>query len=109
MDTVTYDETRNAYDVSLDGICEDEVQSDELWNLDFALARFILPRLVAFRSEAVGYPVDADPEQYQQDLDTMIAAFRLILRDDICKGEDEMYTIETGLALFAKHFRSLWW
>jgi hypothetical protein len=109
MDTVTFDEVLNTYNVSLDGIGEDEVQSDELWNLDFALARFILPRLVAFRSEKVGYPADIEPEQYEQDLDTMIAAFKLILKDDICMGEDEVYTIETGLALFAKHFRSLWW
>lgn len=109
MDTVTYGETLNSYKVSLDGIGEDEVMSDELWNLDFTLARFILPRLVAFRSETVSYPLDADPDQYKQDLDTMIAAFKLILKDDILTGEKEMYTIETGLALFAKHFRSLWW
>jgi hypothetical protein len=109
MDTVTFDEIENNYSVDVDGLVSDVIPSRELWNLDFTLARFILPRLAAFRSEKVGYPTDIEPEQYEQDLDMMIAAFKLILKDDIGMGEDEMYTIETGLALFAKHFRSLWW
>ena len=108
MDTVTYDEAKETYTVSIPDFPKTEVTRNELWDLDHTLAYYILPRLIAFRSNVVGYPADMDPEQYARDLDMMIAAFTLIVHDT-WEDENVTYTIETGLALFAKHFRSLWW
>lgn len=127
----------------------------ECWNLDSTVARFILPRLIVFKENTIGYPgTDEVPtfEAWTEILDKMIFAFEHIVNEDkydderskkygidwckshnMTKQENGSYLMETnkeyeeklklfhedrinenklieeGLALFGKHFMSLWW
>lgn len=71
----------------------------ECWNLDYTIAKWILPRLKLFREETVGYPsidrkiyaetgemVGITFEDWQKILDEIILAFEQVLIDpmDIC-------------------------
>jgi len=81
--------------------------SSELWNLDFTIACFILPRLKAFRKKHFGYPADLTPEKWNEILDKMILAFEYVAQgkmyDDV---KDDDY--KEGIKLFAKYFMALW-
>jgi hypothetical protein len=74
-------------------------EDEELWDLDFTIADFILPRLIRFKELN-------NSEGVEEVLDKMILAFELIVNDDI-KDENEKI-IDEGLKLFSKNFRKLW-
>ena len=105
----------------------------ELWNLDYTLAEFLLPRLKAFREQTFGCPgcfVD-DYEPYEDGmdkwyaiLDEMIWALETYIK---CEDSDFKYNgksyydmtreemialdekINNGLNLISKYWRCLWW
>ena len=81
----------------------------ETWDLYYSLALEIYPRLCHFREIAGGYPPGADSkEEWDEILDKMIRAFKLILIDD--RRDDEKFKeVEEGLGLFAKWYLALWW
>jgi hypothetical protein len=48
----------------------------ELWNLDYTMAKYILPRLIEFRKVMNGYPATIETfEEYAEIVDKMIYAF----------------------------------
>ena len=81
----------------------------ELWNLDFTIAKFVLPRLRHFKELNCSYPHGNTSEEWDEILDNMILAF------EICAADDEWdwsakttEQVELGLALFSENFRGLW-
>lgn len=82
----------------------------ELWSLDSTIAEFILPRLIEFRKELVGYPGNLTSESWAEILDKMIWSFENLEDLDWPDGKDEEYNrkFQEGLELFGKYFRDLW-
>lgn len=109
---------------------------DEIINLDVALARWILPRLRAFRDAQPGIPGDVvrhaygllgipvdkmyeandrDAEAFSlardiwnEKLDYMIEGFEEVLEDLRPNREGDKRKIQTALTLLAEHYRGLW-
>lgn len=86
----------------------------ELWNLNYTIAAFILPRLKAFKNDPVtleAYPSDCkNMKQWLDTLDKMIWAFEYALDEAFWGDTDSkgLKKYQEGLSLFAKHFYSLW-
>jgi hypothetical protein len=78
----------------------------ELWDLDHYLAIIILKRLRAFKAyKRSGLTLS------EEDLDKIIEAFDLIVKDDWKDIEDlnnREDKIQIGLRLFSDNFRSFW-
>lgn len=85
----------------------------ETWNLDYTIAKFILPRLKRFKLLANGYPAEFDNiDEWYEIIDKMIEAFECILSDDyydLRYTEEFEAKINEGLDLFRKYYRNLWW
>jgi len=82
----------------------------ELWNLDCTIAKFVLPRLKAFRVNPHGWPSRVcSYEEWLEILDKIIFALSYIATEDDDDFTDETYDkVENGLKLFGIYFRSLW-
>lgn len=80
----------------------------ETWNLYYSLALEIYPRLCYFRGIAGAYPLGLNEKEWDEILDKMIKAFKLILTDNRYRDED-LEAIGEGLSLFAKWYLALWW
>lgn len=66
----------------------------ELWNLDYTVAKFILPRLIKFKENSSGFPGydEADTmDKWQDILQKMITAFEYIVTDDDWWIDDPSY------------------
>lgn len=98
----------------------------ELWNLDDTIAKWIVPRLKAFRDTTQAYPANLESfEQWQEMLGEMIFGFEFSsdewYRDNALgrpkeereKKKNELESMvkraENGRVLFAKHFNEIWW
>ena len=82
-----------------------KITTSELMDLDYAIADFILPRLIRFKEKSNSYPSGKTFEEYSEILDKMIWSFNYVVKD--VKGqEDDRY--QEGMNLFAEYFRSLW-
>ena len=81
----------------------------ELWNLDYTVAKFILPRLKRFREISGGYPAQLSEQEWNAVLDKMIIAFQLITNGDRWVEHEEIVRIDEGLELFGKWFPHLWY
>ncbi len=83
----------------------------ELWNLNMAIAEFIVPRLKAFKINSQGVGLcDMTQEEWNKILDEIIWTFEFTKNyynnDD--KFNNKLWTRhEKGLKLFAKHFNGL--
>lgn len=82
---------------------------EDIWNTYKTLAQFIAPRLLAFKAlEKHGGPQDfKDMREWNNTIQKMTDAFEL-MKYDYIYSEEEEHTIEQGLDLFRKYFRSLW-
>jgi hypothetical protein len=97
----------------------------ETWSLDNTLAGMIWPRIARLKELNTGYPCDIaydygdeeGPKKWNEYLDKMILAFKLI-EEDKCffgepnwreKEEEQERKIDEGLDLFRKYYRNLWW
>ena len=80
----------------------------DTWDLDYATAKWILPRLKGFRKNHIGYPGDLTPEEWDAILDKMIAAFEMQATGDYWDDSWNQEVVDEGLQLFAKHYNSLW-
>jgi hypothetical protein len=101
-----------------------------IWNLDYKIAEFVLPRLKLFKKKKMGWSNDFHDlnyddyneeerkksdekaeKEWNKTIDKMIYSFELIIKDE-WKSIEEMKKkdkdIEEGLKLFAKYFRELW-
>lgn len=78
--------------------------STELWNLDVTMAKFISPRLKAFRDNLHGSPCNLAMEEWISILDKIIETF-----DNIClDSQPNQHDPTEGLALFAKYYSYFW-
>ena len=71
----------------------------ELWNLDYTVAKFVLPRLIKFKENSLGFPGygEADTMNKWQDiLQKMITAFDYIVTDDDWWVDDPRYDYFDG-------------
>ena len=79
----------------------------ELWSLDVTLAKFLVPRLKAFREVA------PHSDEMLADIDTMIRGFSMV--GDVEDGGHEFYYMEVppetseALAVLSRNFHQLWW
>lgn len=84
----------------------------ELWALDQALAKMIIPRLKAFKESHICYPCGITFDDWNDKIQKMIDAFEEILTRDMTKEqrghEYNVKKIKTGLNLFAKWYHDLW-
>ena len=107
-----------------------------LWSLDVALAKWLLPQLEAFRKNLHGYPHGITEREWDKILDKIIWSFSYVA--DKTPEQDEVYTMisksvdgievkdkklhkkatrkldnleiryQEGIDLFSKWFRNLW-
>ena len=82
---------------------------EDVWNTDNTLAQIIVPRLLAFKAlDKHGGPSEfKDMREWNNTIQKMIDAFEL-MKYVRSNTEEEERTIEQGLDLFRKYFRSLW-
>ena len=101
------------------------VNPKETWNLDYTIAKFVLPRLKLFKKLNNGYPGYGEantPEKWDALLDKIIWSFEQIANDyeiyasinfkdfDCMDKYKELNDkIQEGLMLFAKWFQHLGW
>jgi len=93
-----------------------------LWNLDYTISEFVLPRLKKYREICIGYPSNSFPgakknsgfdsfEEWLKALDDMIYAHEITLHewdDDFQYGKVDWKRVHRGFSLFGKFYRSLW-
>lgn len=85
------------------GFCD-----EDCWDLFHVIANFILPRLIRFRKMSlISYPSNLSIKRWECILDKMIAAFKILAKDDI-ESPQEGRIIKRGLKLFAEWFQHLW-
>jgi hypothetical protein len=86
-----------------------KITEEECWNLDYTLAKFIIPRLYKFKQvNKNSYPIGFDGvEDWHKTIDKMIKAFELQIGSSIHQNE-ERKIINKGLHLFATYFNDLW-
>lgn len=92
----------------------------QLWNLDYEIAKFLAPRLRAWREKGpLSVPAklqDRDPEKGYREwvkiLNKMIFAFESIHYDegvmDIARDEETWAKVQEGLDLFREYYFDLW-
>ncbi len=110
------------------------IDVEELYDLDVTIARFILPRLMAFKKHCERPPrMNMTSEEWDEVLDKMIYAFeRIALQTEedtpeykayikaIWNNEEDLVDlkraakaslkpISEGLSLYHKYYRNLWW
>jgi hypothetical protein len=79
----------------------------ELWNLEFTIAKFILPRLIAFRQDLISHPCGMTSKEWEAVLDTMIYSFDAIVKDDK-ELHDNFEKVKVGLDNFINYYFDLW-
>ena len=80
---------------------------EDLWDLSVPIAKFISPRLKAFKKNLGGYPVNlASAKEWEETIDKMLYAFELIIDDNLTIANCEKY--EEGMKLFAEYLCNLW-
>jgi hypothetical protein len=83
----------------------------ETWALDGSLAKLILPRLKRFKELNICFPQEFTEGEWDVVLDKMVFAFEWSASEKKYDwiDADEFKKVEEGLALFSKHYFSLWW
>lgn len=91
---------------------------DEIWNLDFTMAKFILPRLKRLREMGCGHPGCYTDKQWWNIVDKMIWSFEFIITendserypDNCSHGQRRAIDckVQEGLKFFGKNFMALW-
>ena len=87
----------------------------DLWNLDHTIAKFVWPRLEAFRKANPVYPGCEGMEtkaNWAAALDDMAFALRMLAEEwdwEIKGTREDWERCHRGLRLFGEWFRALWW
>jgi len=81
----------------------------DLWCLDQTIAKFVLPRLKAFRKVNYGYPSGMTKEEWDKKIDDMIFAmdYCLYMWNKEYNKKDQI-RINKGMREFGKYFFHLW-
>lgn len=91
----------------LNQIKERGFDSTEMWNLDLAFVKFILPRLIFFRENVV--PDFKDAKQLEKNLNFIIKSFKKRIEDKSCYSDRKISReIEKAYELFGKILPGLW-
>jgi len=82
----------------------------DLWSLDHALAKLILPRLKLFRECRGGHPADMTDEEWDSILGEMVFGIEYYASGDCWNSFDTDKAIRAhkGLELFGKYYGHLW-
>jgi len=84
-------------------------KSLDIFNLNHATAKFIVPRLKLFRERTYSYPMGLTPEKWKVILDDMIFALEFEINQwDKEYTDKDFKRIQKGFKLFGKYFRDLW-
>lgn len=79
----------------------------DVWNLDWSIAKYTLPRLKRLKEIQHGFPGDLETiEEWDKILDKIIITFDRILKEDVHIEHEKEIT--EGLDLFRKYYFSLW-
>ena len=79
----------------------------DIWNLDWSIAKYTLPRLKRLKEVQHGFPGDLETiDEWYEILDKIIITFDRILKEDVNIEHEKEIT--EGLDLFRKYFFSLW-
>ena len=88
----------------------------DTWSLYSTIAVFVYPRLKMFKEYSCGYPCSETKESWNEKLDKMLDAFKIIIEEDRKEygmseeeREEGWRKVSEGLDLFAECFRGLWW
>jgi hypothetical protein len=84
-------------------------EDSETWRLDYTISSFIIPRLERYQ-ELANEKLARD-QQLVEDVDTLLEAMKLIVKDEGSHtwDEKEKEIVTKGLELFPKVFTTLWW
>jgi hypothetical protein len=89
-----------------------KITAEEVWDLDFTLAKYIMPRLIKFKEvNKMSYPASfSSIEEWHSVIDKMIWSFDKVLKDDYTTEnyEEEYKKYLEGMNLFADYFGHLW-
>lgn len=97
---------------------KEKIKSEELWNLDVTIAKFILPRIHEFRINTDSYPGNITWEEWQLILYKIEKGFDCYLNEDKFtdkelsiaeNAKNQKKIIDEGLELFVEYFGCLWW
>lgn len=88
----------------------------ETWNLDMTIAKFLVPRLKAFKECENGHPAGMSEKKWDKILDEMIEGFELHCTKDEWEFDMDINTrnekkakVDKALKHFSKYFHDLWW
>lgn len=88
----------------------------ETWNLDITIAKFLVPRLKAFKECKNGFPARLTEKKWNKILDEMIEGFELHctkdeweFEQDINERNEKYAKVNKALKHFSKYFHDLWW
>lgn len=84
----------------------------ELWNLDFTIAKFILPRLKRFIECTTAYPPReySSLEEYKKDLNEIVWYLEsVVLSEDYTADEPDSARVEHAKDLIRNLLFTLWW
>jgi hypothetical protein len=81
----------------------------ETWSLDQAIAKFVVPRLKAFKEDHVCHPHGMTMEAWDEIIQKMIDGFEEVLRRDESPSKYNSEKVQEGLSLFAEWYHDLWW
>lgn len=84
---------------------ETGIDESEVWNLDYTIACFILPRLKLYKEIKNGYPGLMSEEEWDISIDKMINSFELLIED---RATTYPHEYQEGLKEFLEHFGDLW-
>jgi len=92
------------------------VHGYDCWNLNHTLAVIAYPLLKKFREIEAGHPGGGTQEEWNEILDRMIWSMKIVADEKDCCPSGSIVEIRrfykkvnSGLELFGKHFRSLWY
>ncbi len=79
--------------------------SDELYNLDNTIVKFVLPRLIKFKAVTCSYPPKLTMKKWRKILQKIIDGLQLYNETDTIKNFKKY---NKAIKLLAKYFHHLW-
>lgn len=92
----------------------ESIPDEDIWNLDFSIAKYALPRLVAFRDRFGGRSIPGDLEssdewiEIQDDIIYALEYSILFMEGDTRHTKLDRDRIRRGIEMFGKYFYNLW-
>ena len=83
---------------------------EDIFDVGWTIAKFIVPRLKAYRECPGGYCYPfKNEEEWVECIDKMIRAFEIVIEDDFYGTlDEEEKEKKEGLELFSKYLEALW-